>query len=183
MRVSGSSSSLSGTSRRLRIRALTLALHPTLLAGSLAINVVSLALPLVLLHVYDRIVPTAGYATLATLLIGLAGALVLDAALRIARAGLAGWAGAVFEHRLGCEAVGRVLGADRAALHGTSLGQRLDRLAAIDQVRDFYAVQGATVLVDLPFAALFLAAIWVVAGPLVWVPLGLLGAFMLAAVS
>lgn len=70
---------------------------------------------------------------------------------------------------------------DQRVADGAAVGVNLDRLAAIDQLRDFYANQGAIVLVDLPFAILFLFLISLIAGPLVAVPLIALVAFGISA--
>jgi ATP-binding cassette subfamily C protein LapB len=152
-----------------------------IIAATLVINLLSLALPAVLLQVYDRIVPNNSVDTLYLLIIGLAICFVLDAVLRSARAALAGWSGARYEFRIGVAAVERVLHGDPRAVENASVGVHLDRLSAIDQLRDFYANQGATVLVDLPFVFLFLGFIAVIGGNLVLVPIVLMVIFGWAA--
>lgn len=141
-----------------------------ILAASLALNLTALALPLVVLQVYDRIIPHQSFHTLAFLIIGLCGALALDAVLRISRSYIAGWSGAKFEHVAGMKAVERILNADLIEIEKTPAGKHLDRLSSIDPVRDFYASQASLTLVDLPFALLFLALLGVIAGSLVLVP-------------
>ena len=46
--------------------------------ASLAINVLSLALPIVILQVYDRILPNRALDTFTLLIIGLVGVLLID---------------------------------------------------------------------------------------------------------
>ncbi|MBM3525889.1 MAG: ATP-binding protein, partial [Alphaproteobacteria bacterium] len=156
--------------RERRRRGLRLVFDPTVLAATIVVNLLALALPVVLLQVYDRIIPNASVDTLLLLVGGLVIAFAMDAALRMARAALAGWAGARYEFQVGSDAVERILHADQRAAGDAAVGVNLDRLAAIDQLRDFYANQGATVLIDLPFALLFLVLMWLIAGPLVLVP-------------
>jgi ATP-binding cassette, subfamily C, bacterial LapB len=158
-----------------------LVFDPAIIAATFVINLLSLGLPAVLLQVYDRIIPNSSLDTLMLLVAGLAITFMLDAMLRSARAALAGWAGARYEFRLGSAAVARLLHADQRVADGAAVGVNLDRLAAVDQLRDFYANQGAIVLVDLPFAILFLVLIWLIAGPLVAVPLVALLAFGVSA--
>ncbi len=43
-------------------------------------------------------------------------------------------------------------------------------LREFETLRDFFQSLTLTTLGDLPFAAAFLVAIWLVAGPLVWTP-------------
>jgi ABC-type bacteriocin/lantibiotic exporter with double-glycine peptidase domain len=61
------------------------------IAASVAINLLGLALPLAILQVYDRIVPHVATATLALLMTGIGCALVLEATLRITRSHVIAW--------------------------------------------------------------------------------------------
>lgn len=152
----------------------------TLLA-SFTLNLLALALPMVLLQVYDRIIPNQATGTLAALILGLAAALVLEAILRSMRSYLAGWAGAQFEHEASTQAVGKLLHADLAEIEREAAGVHLDRLGAIDPVRDFYANQAALLLVDLPFVVLFIGVLGLIGGWLALVPVILLGVFVATA--
>ncbi|MBL8697187.1 MAG: ATP-binding cassette domain-containing protein [Alphaproteobacteria bacterium] len=169
-RTTAAPRSLRAGGDRLR-RGLKLVFDPMVLAATVVVNLLALAMPAVLLQVYDRIIPNGSVDTLILLVSGLALAFAMDAVLRMARAMLAGWAGARFEFQLGSEAVDRLLHADQRVAGDAAVGVNLDRLAAIDQLRDFYANQGAIVLIDLPFAVIFLLLVALIAGPLVLVPL------------
>ena len=142
-----------------------------ILVPSLCLNVLSLALPLVILQVYDRIIPNKTTDTLALLIIGLFFVLVLDGVIRMVRHYFTGWWAARFEHAVSCRAMGRLASANLASLEMDGPGTHLDRLSAIDSVRDFYSSQAVEAMVDLPFVFLFLALIGVIGGPLVAVPL------------
>jgi|GEM_PF-5558694 len=61
---------------------------PDIVAASLASNVLGLALPLVMIQLYDRVIPNQGYETLFVLALGLGLAIVGDAALKLARGSL-----------------------------------------------------------------------------------------------
>ncbi len=162
---------------------LRLIFDPAILTATIVINLLALGLPVVLLQVYDRIIPNNSVDTLLLLICALAISFMLDAILRSARAALAGWAGARYEFKVGSAAVARLLHANQREADATAVGVNLDRLAAIDQLRDFYANQGATVLIDLPFALLFLLLVYLIGGPLVIVPLIALLVFGIAAFS
>lgn len=153
-----------------------------ILAASLAVNMFSLGLPMVLLQVYDRIIPNQAYSTLMLLVIGMAIVLLMDATVKTARAHLAGWVGARFEHAVGVQSLRRLLEADREDLERDPPGRQLDRLAGVDMIRDFYSSQASIAVIDLPFVALFLLLIWYIAGSLALVPLVLLVLFILVAV-
>ncbi len=160
---------------------LRLIFDPSILTATVVINLLALGLPVVLLQVYDRIIPNNSLDTLLLLICALAVSFMLDASLRSARAALAGWAGARYEFKVGSAAIARLLHANQREADATAVGVNLDRLAAIDQLRDFYANQGAVVLIDLPFALLFLLLVWLIGGPLVIVPLIAVAVFGVAA--
>lgn len=155
-------------------------LAPVLVASA-ATNILGLGLPIVTLQVYDRVIPSAGSETLTLLVIGMVAVIVIDAVARGARARLAAWAGAKAELRLADAALDRLLRAPLGVVQSSSPGMQLDRLSAVDTVREFYANQGTTLMIDAPFAVLFLILIGVIGGWLVAVPLGLLAMFAFAA--
>ncbi|MBB4267572.1 peptidase domain-containing ABC transporter [Roseospira visakhapatnamensis] len=154
---------------------------PELALISLFMNVLSLALPLVLLQVYDRILPNAALSTLGLLVLGIGVALILESLLKLGRSTLTGWVGARFEYLTGVAALRRLLDASLKDYERTGSGVHLERLSALNTVKDFYAGQALLSLLDLPFVVLYLSIIWLLGGWLVLVPLGLLTAFAIGA--
>ena len=73
-----------------------------LVLASLVVNLLALAMPIMMLQTYDRILPNHGYGTLTLLLFGVITAALLEVILRIARSYLTSWSGAVFEHKTTC---------------------------------------------------------------------------------
>lgn len=145
-----------------------------ILFASLVLNSLSLALPMVLLQVYDRIIPNVALNTLSFLIFGMLGVLVIDVILRTARSYLAGWLGAKFEHDMGCTAMAKLFRTELSELEKNSAGVHLDRLSAIDSVRDFYSSQAGLALVDLPFVLIFLGLLGFIGGTLLVIPVLLL---------
>jgi len=133
--------------------------NPSVFLASFLANLLALAMPLALLQIYDRVIPNAAYETLIVLACLVAGALLIDVALRIARARLLAFAAADFE----VDAYNRALWAlvmedpskNKRADHGTLV----TRMGAIDRVRGFTGDSVAATLLDLPFALLFLGVI------------------------
>lgn len=160
-----------------------LASMPELVLASLFLNVLTLALPVALLQVYDRIIPNQSQGTLQLLVLGVGVALLFEAVLRMGRSHVTGWVGARFEHRAGCGAMARLLGTSIGAFEREGSGAHLERLNALGTVKDFYAGQAILTLLDLPFAAIFLFLIWFIAQELVIIPAGLLGLFLLSALG
>ena len=143
-------------------------------AASLTINVLSLALPAVLLQIYDRIIPNTATDTLMILMLGLVAALLVDAVLRVARSNILGWHAAQFEQIAGCRAVDRLVSSDIGGFEREAPGVHLDRLNAVDTLRDFLSGQAKILVVDLPFVLLFLGLVAFIGGWLVLVPLAAL---------
>lgn len=149
--------------------------------ASLTINLLSLALPVMTLQVYDRILPHAGSGTLPMLIMGVSIAIALEAALRLARAYLMGWRGAVYEYGMSCAALAHVLSAHLPDMKRRGPGEHLHQMSAIGKLRDFNNGYVTTTMIDLAFVPLFLGFIVYVAGPLAIVPaMGLMGFALLS---
>ena len=71
-----------------------------------------------------------------------------------------------------------MLEADTLEFEKHPAGYYLDKLHALEQVQEFYSSQSVLVAIDMPFIAVFLLLIALIAGPLVYIPLGLLLLFM-----
>jgi len=148
-----------------------------LVLSSLVINLLALAMPIMMLQAYDRILPNYGLSTLSLLIFGVITAVLLEMGLRIGRSYLTSWSGAVFEHKTACLALQHILQADLQKLEAQGSGAYLQKLSAIGRLRSFYSGQALLTIVDLPFALIFLVLIWYIGGNLVLAPLVLFCCF------
>jgi ATP-binding cassette subfamily C protein LapB len=146
------------------------------------INVLALAMPMMLLQVYDRIIPNTATGTLILLVAGVGTALLLEALLRAGRSYVSGWMGARFEHLAGCAALERLLSAHITDFERQGSGVHMERFNALNTLKEFYAGQAILALCDLPFAVVYMAAIAWLAGWLVLVPIVLIVLFAASAV-
>jgi len=144
-----------------------------------ALNVLALALPIMILQVYDRIIPNDATETLLLLVIGVGIAVLFEACFRLGRSYLTARAGASFEHIAGCRALFRTLGTDIVGFEKDATGAYLHRFNAVENLREFMSGHSLLVFIDLPFAVIFLGLVAYIAGSLVIVPLILLGLFAL----
>ncbi len=142
----------------------------SLLVSSLAITMLSLALPVMSLQIYDRILPNQGSGTLPVLTMGVCTAVMLELALRLMRGYAIGRAGAAYEHRMSCLMLGKVLLADLAKAQWGGVGEYLHRMGSVGKLKDFYNGQALTVAAELLFVPLSLGLIALIAGILVLVP-------------
>lgn len=149
-----------------------------ILVASLAINILSLAFPLTLLQIYDRIIPNVAINTLVLLVIGVSIALLLEVALRVARSYVGAWADSKFEHLIGCRAFKHLIQSPLYEYIREGSGIHLKRINFLSQMRDFYAGQALVSLADLPFVFVLLALVILIANWLVLIPLGVLVTFI-----
>lgn len=140
------------------------------LAVALMLNLFSLALPVMMLQVYDRIIPHQAFQTLVVLIVCVLIALLMEACLRVARSWLTDWTAASNEHAGICAAIDRFCAVDISSFEASGPAAHMQRLGAISRLREFYSGQALTAFVDLPFAALFLLLMAYLGGWLVVVP-------------
>jgi ATP-binding cassette subfamily C protein LapB len=146
--------------------------------SSLVISVLSLAMPLALLQVYDRILPNESLGTWYVLVAGVGLALLLEVTLRYGRSYLLAALGAQYEYESGVAAFQHLLGSRIESFESIGPGVLVERFNALRIVRDFYSGQAIVSLFDLPFAAIYFILIWYIGGSLVLVPITLLLIFI-----
>lgn len=140
--------------------------------ASMGLNILTLALPLVVLQVYDRIIPSHSTDTFTFMVLGLITVVLLDGALRALRTYVTTWAGTRFEHAASVRACDTFLGSEIQDFETTPPGVQMERFSAIEALRDHQSGQGLVSFTELPFAFLFVALIALIGGPLVYAPIG-----------
>ena len=150
-----------------------------ILAVSLVMHILGLALPLALLQIYDRILPSQAYGTAVFLVIGVGIAILLEATLRYGRQALFASIGARYEAQATMTALDRLQHADIAEVERRGTAAVSDALRSIGQVRDFWSGQAGAALYEAPFVVLYIALIAYIGGWLAVIPLVL---FVLAVV-
>lgn len=154
-----------------------------LVIPTLFICLLSLALPLLTLQVYDRILPNPDSGTLPVLIGGVCVAITLEVCLRLARAYTLGWSGSAYEHRIACQVIDHTLQSDLSGLGRDGSGEHLNRMASIAKLREFNNGYNIVTYTELSFIVLYLGLLAYIAGPLVFVPLGILGIFIAMSVG
>lgn len=138
--------------------------------AALCLNVLSLTLPLFVMNVYDKVIPNLAYVTLWTLALGVLIALGLDLLLRLIRASLLDRIGRrvdlvvasrLFAHAMNVRLLSRPGGA--AGIAGT--------VRDFETVRDFFGSATFVSLIDVLFIGIFIAVLYVLVGPIAFVPL------------
>ncbi len=138
--------------------------------ASLTLNLLSLAGPLFLMNVYDRVVPNNALDTLWVLACGLFVAYCADLLLRVLRGRYVDLAGRNADVVLNARLMDKILNM-RLDAKPDSTGGLVDNLREFEQVREFFGSTTLLALVDLPFLLLFIALVAYLGGPIALLPL------------
>lgn len=144
---------------------------PSVWLSTLTLSLMGLALPLVMLQIFDRIIPFQATETLAVLLLGMLIVIPLEMLQKILRAAVLNRQAADHGAALSAQIAHRVLNVSHTAKL-TDLPRIHMYLLSASKVRDNLCGTGRLYLIELPFAFVGLGLIWLLAGPLVLVPLG-----------
>ncbi|MHA6829761.1 type I secretion system permease/ATPase [Ralstonia pseudosolanacearum] len=139
-------------------------------AGSLFGNLLAVGTSLFAMQVWDRVVPARSTHTLWVLASGVALALLLELLLRTVRVAIADHFGKTADLELSAMFFARVLDIRNDA-RPRSPGTLIAQLRDLEQLRELLTSSTLGVLIDLPFVAAFLCIIWLLGGPLAFVPL------------
>ncbi|MEP3628910.1 MAG: ABC transporter transmembrane domain-containing protein [Hyphomicrobiales bacterium] len=163
----------------------TSALHVprSVLVSSIIINLFGLALPLVILQVYDRVIPNQAHETFSIMMMALAVIALFEAILRVSRSYVLSWAATRFTTAITQELISRFLYAPSGSFSDNSPAKTIERLSNINRVADFYGGQSRLMFIDLPFAGVFLGVMAIIGGWLVIVPFLILCLFGFATIT
>jgi ATP-binding cassette, subfamily C, bacterial LapB len=133
-------------------------------------NVLGLSTSLFVMVVYDRIVPNEAIESLIALTIGVVLAITFDFIIKTLRARNMDLASQRADDYLSRLIFDRLL-----LLTPDGSRRRSGAMASVirefDTLREFFTSASLVALVDLPFIFLFIWVIWLIAGPLAWIPL------------
>ncbi|MAW79255.1 MAG: hypothetical protein CMI63_03385 [Parvularcula sp.] len=151
-------------------------MNATTYLASCIVNLLSLALPLTILQVYDRVLPNAAFETLSVLILLLAAAVFIDSLLKYLRSLVINWSSAAFTHNLSVKAMKTMLSARPSEFGKIAPSEHLERLNAVTGLGNHYSAQSRTVIVDIMFVPVFSAVIILIGG---WVFAAVIGLFMI----
>jgi ATP-binding cassette subfamily C protein LapB len=108
------------------------------------------------------------------MIIGVGTALILETILKGCRSAVSSWSDARYEYFSLSKGVKQLLYSNLNDFEKSSPGVYLEKLNAIYSLKNFFGGQALLVIVDIPFAVLYLAVIAYLAGPLVLIPIVML---------
>jgi len=153
-------------------------IYSHVLLASVLINSFALASPLFIMNVYDRVVPNNAIETLWVLALGVTTVFVFEFAMRNIRTYFVDVAGKNADVIIASRLLAQLMSM-KLASKGPSTGAMANNLREFESLREFFTSGTVVALVDLPFILLFLAVIWLVAGPVAFIPLAAVPAVIL----
>lgn len=141
--------------------------------AALLVNLLALAAPLFTMNVYDRVVPNGAVPSLIALAIGLTIAIAFDFLIRIVRSRIIDLTGKKIDVVLAANIFEHIL-ALKMANRPASVGILANQMRDFDSVREFFTSGTVVAATDLLFAMIFIGVLFMVAGPLAWIPLAML---------
>lgn len=147
---------------------------PAIVAASLCANVTSLVLPLVVMQVYDRVIPNQAFETMwaLTTIVGIV--VAFEALIRLIRSQLMTAAAGRSAWLAYSDTIGRICHAPSQWWVAESPSRIADRFRSLTAVTEWRASSSRLVLLDLPFVVLFFLLLASIGGYLVLVPITVL---------
>jgi ATP-binding cassette subfamily C protein LapB len=150
----------------------------SVLLSSVLINLFILATPMFTMNVYDKVVPNDAIATLWVLAIGIVTVYLFDTLLRFIRTYLMEIAGKKSDIIMSSILFSQVLNL-KMEHWPASIGSFASQLREFESIRNFFTASTIATLVDLPFVIIFLFVIYYIGGPMIAVPLIVIGLLLL----
>ena len=138
--------------------------------SALLVNLFAVSSSIFSMIVYDRVIPNNAIDTLIALLIGVSIIFISDFAIRTVRGYFLDMASSKSDPAIADALFEQMLDAQMKTRRGSS-GSLASTLKEFESIREFLTSATLTTFIDIPFALLFLVVIWLIGGPMVYVPL------------
>lgn len=146
------------------------------------VNVFAVASSVFSMIVYDKVIPNNAIDTLTALLIGVSVIFISDFVIRTLRGYFLDLASAKADAAIADALFEQILDARLQSRRG-STGALASTLREFESIRDFLTSATLTTFIDVPFAVLFLFIIFLIGGPIAWVPLAAIPVMLLAGLA
>lgn len=149
---------------------LSLPIYKDVLLASLLVNLFVLASPLFTMNVYDRVIPNNATETLTVFAIGVIIVYILDGFLKFFRTQMLEIAAKKSDVVMSSLIFEKVLDL-KIAMHPKSVGSFASNIRDFDAIRSFLTNSTMALVIDLPFAVIFLLVIYYIGGAIVLIPI------------
>jgi len=152
-----------------------------LLVASLFTNLAALASPLLVMVVYDQIIPTKSISTVVSFAIAACVVIVLDISLRFVRALAVAHMGGLVEKELGLSLFKKLSHLPLSNLEKSGVHEQIARLRQFEGLRDIFSGSLFTTFLDLPFSLIFISVIFYLSPMVGFLLLGVMAIFGISA--
>ncbi len=149
-------------------------LFAQMLAISLLSNILGVAVPLGIMAIYDQVIGKQSIDALGAIAFGVVLALGAEFGLRRLRDRAQAHLAGRMEYLIGSKVFEHVLHLPAIFTERAQVGGQVARLREFESLRDFFTSPLAGVFLDMPFIFVFVAVIYLLAGPLALVPIVLI---------
>ncbi len=156
-----------------------------LLGLTAVINIMVLVVSFAVMSIYDKVIPAGAFDTLSAIIIGVVLASAFELGFRFLKASLIGRITGRLEYLLSTAIFSKLVALPIQMMTNTPVGDQISRLRQFETVRDLFAGPFTAIALEVPFVVLFTIGLFMVAGPLAYVPVVLIiaytvvGAFMI----
>lgn len=134
----------------------------TIITSSIVINVLALAFPLLMLQLYDRILPHQSLDTLSLFAFAVFLAIAIESIVRVARSYTTAWISARFEHKAMMALVEKSLAEPLHEFERKGTGTVMESFKSISTLKYHYSGQTFQQLMDLPFTLLYILIVFII---------------------
>lgn len=150
-----------------------------IIIASFLLNLFSLAPVLFVMTVFDRVIRANAAHTLDLLVIGVFGAITIEAAIRYLRLRGLAWFSTRFDNIVSNAIMQHILSLPPAYIERSAVAAQIARIRTFESVREFFMGPIFLAVLELPFILVVVAAIGFIAGPLALVPVVLASIYIL----
>ena len=151
-----------------------------LVFASFMTNMAGLATPLLIMVIYDRVIPSGSVDLVISLGLAVLLTLAADFGFRYARSTAVAYMGRRAEHQMGLALFRKLLALPIDQIQKSDVEQQLARFRQFESLRDIFSGQVMTTLLDLPFILIFLTVLFILCPPVAWLVICLAVVFALA---
>lgn len=134
------------------------------------INILTLATPLFIMSIYDKIIGAHSSSTLPYFIIGVLLAICIEFMLRYLRTKSIAWFGARLDYIVSNTIIEHLLNLPASFTERASVTAQLSRLKAFESIRDFFTGNVFMTLMDVPFTLVLFITIIMIAGDIALIP-------------
>lgn len=154
-----------------------------LICSSILINLLTLFFPIAILQIYDRIIPNGAVNTLYYLTAGIVTIIIIELIIKLARNYVNAWLDSRLRFQSALKAYSHYIHTDTQVFEKIGSGIHLEKLNALNTIKDFFDGHAVTVLVDVPFVIIFITFICFLDPRMAIIPIAMQAILVLLAYS